>query len=325
MGSITATPGLPRRPLGRTGYTVSILGVGGWLGILENPRADRAAKEAAAIQTVRCAVDRGVNYFDTSPSYGDAEQHLGVALKALPAEDRARLYVSSKVGTHPQRRNQYDANSIRWSLERSLGVLFSDRLDMVYIHDPVADEQMDQIMGPHGAVEALEGLKVQGVVGAIGLGVRNHRFMRRAIASGRFDVLLMPYDYSLVRTSSAPLMEAAVGRDLGVVNGSPYNHGLLAINPDTTLRRGRPSELELARARALWRWCQERQVELGALAMQFSLRNERIATTLAGPRNVSEFEANLRHATTPLPPGIWEDLDAFLATLGPGPPGGEAA
>jgi D-threo-aldose 1-dehydrogenase len=264
-----------------------------------------------------------VNYFDTSPSFGDAARHRGVALEALPAEARARRSVSSKVGTHPRRRNQYDADSIRWSMEQSLGVLFSDRLDIVYIHDPVADEQMDQIMGPKGAVEALEGLKAQGVVGAIGLGVRNHRFLRRAIESGRFDVLLMPYDYSLVRTSSAPLMEAAVRRDLGVVNGSPYNHGLLAIDPDTAIRRGRPRELDLERARALWRWCQERQVELGALAMQFSLRNERIAATLAGPRNVAEFEANLRHVTTPLPPGIWEELDAFLATLGPAPPGGE--
>ena len=64
-------------------------------------------------------------------------------------------------------------------------------------------------------------------------------------------------------------------------------------------------------------------MELGALAMQYSLRNERIAATLAGPRNVAEFEANLRHATPPLPPGIWGELDAFLATLGPAPPGGE--
>jgi aryl-alcohol dehydrogenase-like predicted oxidoreductase len=322
VGNTTASTGLPRR-LGRTGYTVSILGVGGWLGILEDPQADRAAKEAAAIATARRAIDCGVNYFDTSPSYGDAERHLGVALHALPAEDRARLYVSSKVGTHPQRPHQYDADSIRWSMEQSLRVLFSDRLDIVYIHDPTADEQMDQIMGSGGAVEALEGLKAQGVVGAIGLGVRNHRYIRRAIESDRFDVFLMPYDYSLVRTSSAPLMELAVGRDRGVVNGSPYNHGLLAIDPDTALRRWRPPEPDLKRAQSLWRWCQEHQVELGALAMQFSLRNERIGSTLAGPRNVAEFEANLRHATASLPPGIWEELDAFLATLGPAPPGGE--
>lgn len=58
--------------------------------------------------------------------------------------------------------------------------------------------------------------------------------------------------------------------------------------------------------------------------MQFSLRNERIAVTLTGPRDAAEVEDSFRHATTPLPPSIWVELDAFLASLGGWVPGGEA-
>ena len=62
----------------------------------------------------------------------------------------------------------------------------------------------------------------------------------------------------------------------------------------------------------------------GALAVQFSLRDHRVAVTLTGPRDAAEVETSIRHAQMPLPPGIWEELDLFLKTLGPWTPGGEA-
>ena len=101
-------PALPRRRLGRTGYSVSALGVGGWLGILEDPAVDAAGREAAAIAAVRRAVDLGVTYFDTSPAYsaGEAERHLGLGLRALPAAQRATLRIATKTGTHPERPNR---------------------------------------------------------------------------------------------------------------------------------------------------------------------------------------------------------------------------
>ncbi|MGH2370786.1 MAG: hypothetical protein ACRDI2_21625, partial [Chloroflexota bacterium] len=68
----------------------------------------------------------------------------------------------------------------------------------------------------------------------------------------------------------------------------------------------------------------ERGADLGAVAMQYSLRHPAIAVTLAGPRTAAEVEGNVRHATTPLPPSLWDELDTFLATLPPAGPGGEA-
>jgi aryl-alcohol dehydrogenase-like predicted oxidoreductase len=211
---------LPRRKLGRVGYELSIVSAGGWLGQLFDPAkagtwggttSDQAAREAAAEEAVRRAIALGINYFDTAPMYanGEAERLLGVGLKALSAAERQPLFVSSKVGAHPEIPKGYDHDTIMYSLERSLKKLHTEQLDIVYIHDPENDAHMDQMLGPDGAVETLEGLKAQGVVGAIGLGNRTHRVLRRAIESGRFDAILPSYDYTPIRDSAAPVIELA--------------------------------------------------------------------------------------------------------------------
>ncbi len=113
---------------------------------------------------------------------------------------------------------------------------------------------------------------------------------------------------------------------MGVVSASPYMAGLLAgIHPDqAAARRKNDYPEDLVRARALWRWADEHGVDLGAVAVQYNLRNDHITTVLIGPRDAAEVEANVRHATTVLPPEIWDQLDDFLAALGPYAPGGEA-
>ena len=339
MTEMKTEPGLPRKRLGRTGYPVSIIGAGGFLGMVYDPEADdagewgtavrdSAVREAAAVAALRRAIALGINYFDTAPMYGkgEAQRLLGVALRALSPAERQGVYVSTKVGLDSERRHAYDADSVRRLLEQNLKNLGADRVSIVYIHDPVSDADVDQILGPAGAVEALEHLKAQGVVGAIGLGVRIHRFLRRAIESGRFDAILPSYDYTPIRNSAGPVIELAARHDVGVVSASPYMMGLLAgIDPDlAAAKRRTDAPGDQARARSLWQWARERGVDLGALAMQYQLRNSNIGTTLVGPRDTAEVEANVRHVLTVLPEGIWADLDAFIATLGPYPPGGEA-
>jgi len=339
MTQTEAPSALPRKTLGRTGMQLSIISAGGWLGQLYDPATaepgsfgavttDRALREAAAETAVRHAIRLGINYFDTAPIYanGEAERLLGVALHALTPAERQGLFVSSKVGAHPDRAKGYDADSVRWSLERSLQKLYTDHLDIVFIHDPENDGHMDQMLGPGGAVEALEALKTQGVVRAIGLGVRVHRFLRRAIESDRFDAILPSYDYTPIRNSAGPVIDLAYQHHMGVVSGSPYMAGLLAgIHPDQAAARRRNDQPEdLVRARALWRWADEHGVDLGAVAVQYNLRNDHITTVLIGPRDAGEVEANIRHATTVLPAEIWDQLDDFMAALGPSAPGGEA-
>ena len=106
---------LPRRRLGKTDIELTVFGVGGYLGLLTDKQASKADGEQAAILAVRRALELGVGYFDTAPSYGggEAERHLGLGLRELSVAERAGLRVSTKVGTHPEKSQLYDADSIR--------------------------------------------------------------------------------------------------------------------------------------------------------------------------------------------------------------------
>ena len=181
------------KPLGNTGIETTNLGVGGHLGLL-NDSDDPARRQDEGIRTVQRAVERGVRYFDTSPMYGacEAEKHLGAGLATLDAEVRAGLTVSTKVGTHPDRRHHYGADDVRWCYDNSREIL--GPIDIVFVHDPQSDADMDVIMGPGGALEVLEGLHADGEIRAIGLGNRNHRWQRQIIDSGRADIILRSYD-----------------------------------------------------------------------------------------------------------------------------------
>ena len=310
------------KPLGNTGIETTNLGVGGHLGLL-NDSDDPARRQDEGIRTVQRAVERGVRYFDTSPMYGagEAEKHLGAGLATLDAEVRAGLTVSTKVGTHPDRRHHYGADDVRWCYDNSREML--GPIDIVFVHDPQSDADMDVIMGPGGALEVLEGLRADGEIRAIGLGNRNHRWQRQIIDSGRADIILPSYDYHPIRQSMAPLLDHAAAAGVTVVNGSPYQAGLLAgIDLDALLRRQDDADVE--RARQIYAWCAECGVEVGAMAVQFSMRQPRIGATLVGPRTAAELEDNIRHATTEIAAAVWEAFGVFLRDLQPGPaPGGE--
>lgn len=184
------------------------------------------------------------------------------------------------------------------------------------MHDPAGDEHMDEALAPGGAVEALEELKEQGAVRAIGLGVQSHALQRRAIDSGRFDVILPSYDYHLTRTSAAPLLRKAAAKGIGVINASPYNSGILAgLHPSESAKRRGGSPTDLEAAARVWDWCRDREFDIGALAVQFSFRCPDVDATLVGPRTAAEVEENVRHATAEIPEEVWEEFGRFQATL----------
>ena len=317
---------LPRRTLGRSQVEATVLGVGGHIGLLLDDD-DPARRRDEAIRLVQRAIALGVRYFDTSPGYGacESEEHLGAALATLDAETRASLTLSTKVGSHPDRLYQFGADDVRWCYENSRRLL--GPIDILLVHDPQSDEHMETIMGPGGALEVLESLRDTGEVRAIGLGNRSHSRQRTFIDSGRADITLPSYDYHPIRQSLGPLFDRAVGAGVGIINGSPYQAGLLAgidLDDAATVERFGDSP-DLERARQIYRWSTERGVEVGALAVQWSIRDSRIGATLVGPRTVAELEANVRHATAEVPEEIWPEIAAFIDQLEPPPEsGGEA-
>ena len=319
---------ITRRKLGRTGLEVSPIGIGtGSLGAVPEV-SDPDEIDHLAVVTLRTALEAGLNYIDTSPGYrgGDSDRRVGLALRNGRREG---VVLATKVGSHPKRPGDFTAATAHWIIEQSLDVMEVDSIDVALVHDP---HDMGPVLGAGGAVEALEALKSGGKVGAVGIGVQNHDFLRTAIESGRFDVIQSPYDFNLLRTSSEPLIEMAAERDMGFINAAPFAAGLLAgVDPDeivairaaTGMWSLRQSDIH--RAREVWRWATERNLDLRALAMQFCLREHRISTTLIGPRRPSDVIEDLAAATTHVAGTDWALLEEALPMFPPAAPGGEAA
>jgi aryl-alcohol dehydrogenase-like predicted oxidoreductase len=109
-----------------------------------------------------------------------------------------------------------------------------------------------------------------------------------------------------------------------VVNAAPFLYGLLAgDDPIEVAKICSVDSDELARARRIWEWCGEKDIHAGVFAMQFSLRNLAVSSTLAGPRNMMELKQNFSFAKSRVGEAIFREFDDFIGTLGPPPPGGE--
>ena len=122
---------LETRTLGNTGMTPRALGLGcAFFG-------GAKSSDEEAVEGVRRAIELGLSYVDTSPLYGESERRVGLALRD---GWREKIYLQTKTGTHPERKGDYSAEAIRWSVENSLRLLGTDYLDSVLIHDP-ADSQ----------------------------------------------------------------------------------------------------------------------------------------------------------------------------------------
>lgn len=318
----------PLRSFGATGMVVSPLGIGnGSLGCTESA-ADGAERDAHAVDALHAAISAGITYVDTCPQYRDGESDRRVGM-GLSNGLRDTVVLAAKVGTHPDLPGDFGGKAVDWTVERDLEALQTDRLDVVFFHDP---DDMNDILRPGGGLDHLETWKARGTIGAIGLAVQNHSFQRMAMATGRFDAVLLPYDYNLIRRTAEPILDRAAERGVAVVNASPFQQGLLAgTNPDEANRvrlatNSWPARSgDLAVARILWQWSREREVDLRALAVQFCMREERIATTLVGPRSRSEIDEVIASANTPIDQEHWDELEDLLDRLPAPSPGGEAA
>jgi aryl-alcohol dehydrogenase-like predicted oxidoreductase len=289
------------RTLGKTGLKVPAIALGGaGIGGLYGETADKAA-----IDTVQLAFERGICYVDTSPLYNESERRVGLALEGVK---RDSYILSTKTGTHPKRLQDYSRDGTLWSVENSLKLLKTDYIDILLVHDPVT---MELVYVKGGALDALEELKRQNVIGHIGLGQRNLEFHKQAIESGRFEVILTFNDYHPVRTiANDDILPRAEDNNIGVLNGSPLAHGFLAVDdplslPDS-LRSHAMAEADWHQLLKVHAFCKKKKISTVAFALQFCLRQSRIHCTLTGAKNPDELKANLESTELPLPDAIWE-------------------
>jgi len=295
--------------LGRTGLEVSRLALGG-LFVMSN-----LAKLEDAHKAVHRAVDLGVNYIDTAPGYGNSEEVLGKVL----ADVEAPIILSTKLGGRPSPFNPKDKQGLRQSVEESLRLLGREQIDMLLVHEPDRPGQYDwwdNWQDLHGPVlELLDELKAEGVIRFTGLGGTTVSELAHLCRSGKFDVVLTAFNYSLLwREAELDVIPAAKAANMGIIIGSPLQQGALAkkypgaVSEKTYwLSRARRAQFQ-----ALYDLVDECGIELPELALRFVISNPDVHCVLMGARSQEEVEKNVAAVEAgPLPKKIRKRLDAI--------------
>lgn len=306
-------PGRPAwlRTLPGTDLTVSAVALGGGpLGSMPDLFGrDVPADEGVA--TVLAALDSPIRFLDTSNGYsdGESERRIGAAL-ALADGKPADVVVATKVDP---RGADYSGDRVRASVAESKARLGLDELPLVHLHDPEFHD-FAAMTAPGGAVHTLVELREAGVVGRIGLAGGRVQDMARYLDLGVFDVLLVHNRWTLLDRSAGPLIAEARRRGMGVLNAAVYGGGILAAQQGGPTTYGyRPAPREVLDAAARMREvCAAHGTDIATAALQFSLRDEQIASTVVGMSRPARVQAAVEAAGRALPDALWPELEALL-------------
>lgn len=316
----------PLAPRGEVapGLTLTTLG----FGAAQIGNLGRAMDDESARATVDAAWDAGIRYFDTAPHYGLglSERRLGAA---LAGRDRASFALSTKVGrllddspetAHLQddegfdvaastrRRWDFSRDGVLRSLEASLDRLGTDRIDIVYVHDP--DDHAEKAITE--ALPALIELREQGVVGAVGLGMNQTAVPTEAIRRTDVDIVMCANRFTLLeQTALDDLLPLAVERDVAIVAAAVYNSGLLSKtrpSPTATYDYAPAQSDVLARVEAIADVCEAHGATLPEAATQYPLLHPAVASVVLGLRSPAQVADGIERAGAHIPASLWDAL-----------------
>ena len=313
------------RPLPKTHVALSELS----LGCAQLGNLFREVSDADCRATVDAAWELGIRYFDTAPHYGLglSERRLGAALASRPRED---YVLSSKVGrllepvdglegwddqgfvvraTH-RRIWDFSRDGICRSIEGSLERLGLDRLDVVFLHDP--DDHWPEVLA--AGYPALEELRAEGVVGAIGAGMNQAPMLADLVRETDVDVVMLAGRYTLLEQEALDdLLPLCADRRVAIVAAGVFNSGLLArARPPDGARHdyeSAPQEL-VERARAIARVCERHGTTLPAAALAFPLAHPAVVSVCVGARSAEQVRRNAALFREAIASDLWTELKA---------------
>ena len=326
-------PKFNKRRVGKTALELTELGFGsatiaGMNGTVVTPEDARGV--------VGAALDAGIGYFDTAPHYGfgRSEHMVGDGLRF-----RSEPYVlSTKVGRllKPVRSEadrtvpnpwteafpfeiayDYSYDAIMRSFEMSLQRLGLGKVDILLVHD-IGVQTHGEANARHwadlsgGGYRALDELRRQGLIGAIGFGVNEVPVLLDALEIGDWDVFLLANRYNLIeQTPLDKLFPACEKRGTSVIAAGPFAAGVLAgtnvWGPANGAYRAPPQDI-VDKVTALRQVADAHKVPLGAAALQFALAHPVICSVLTGPKSVAELNGIIDWWNTPIPSRFWRDL-----------------
>lgn len=259
------------------------------------------------------ALDQGVNFVDTAPSYGNSEEVLGKILREYKGE---KPLIASKIGLPPPF-NPKSIDDIIASVEKSIERIGGDCIDLLFIHEPERRGQMEwwdnEITYQGPVLKALDILKQRGMVKWTGVGGTTAYEMARVIDTGVFDVVQTSFNYSLLwREAENSIFPVAKKHNMGLICSTPLQQGSLAVRHDDLIENGAPwiSKPRKEQFKALYKLLDETGMSIVEMAMRFMFSNSDIDCVLVGAKSSKEFAENWSYAEKgALPENILKRLD----------------
>lgn len=308
---MSSAPLLPNRVLGKTGLLISPLCVGG-APFGDMPETFKYhTPEDQALATIRAALASPINFLDTAAAYGEGESERRIGKIIHENGGLPSGFVLATKADRCLQTGDFSGEQIKRSIEGSLLRLGLDHLQYVYIHDP-EHSTFENVMGTGGPLEVLKTFKDQGVIDHIGISGGPIDMLIRYVETGEFSAVETHNRYTLLNRSAEPLLDIAHRLEVAVMNAAPYGSGILAKGPGAYARYayGDAPPVLLDRARKLQTMCEEYDVPLAAAALQFSMRDPRVTSTVVGMSKPERVTQTLDLASAPIPAELWSALDA---------------
>ncbi len=270
----------------------------------------RAVKLDEAMDSVRVALDAGLNFIDTSPFYGRgmSEVLLGLALQDVP---RDSYNLCTKLGRYDLEHFDFSAKRVAESVDVSLHRLRTDHLDIILCHD-IEFVPMQQIVDE--TIPALRKIQEAGKVRYIGFSGYPMKVFKFILDQTDVDCVLSYNQYTLQNTRFADEMVPYLkDKGVGVMNAGPFSARLLTNAPLPAWLK-EPGEVKDA-ARKAAKLCEDRGVDIAQLALQFSCENPDITTTVAGSANPNNIRKWAEWLAKPIDRGLLEQIQAIFAPV----------
>jgi D-threo-aldose 1-dehydrogenase len=301
-----------RRLVANTGLMVTPLCIGcAPLGDMPDTFAYSVA-ESQALDTVRAIFNSDINFLDTAYSYGDgeSERRIGLVLKEYGGKVPEGYVLASKADRNLQT-GDFSGAQMRKSVERSLKLLGLNSIDIMHLHDPETTTY-ENVMSKGGPLEVLQQMQSEGLIKHLGVAGGPIDMEIKYVETGAFSMVITHNRYTLLNRVAEPLLEAAHKRGVAVFNAAPYGSGILAKGPSAYPRFAyREADAEMVeRAFKLEAVCKKHEVPLAAAALQFSLRDPRITSTIIGMSKPERIQQTIDLAKMPIPETLWAELDA---------------
>ena len=266
------------------------------------------------VETVRTALDGGINLIDVAPAYGEtlAERNLGKALAGIP---RDQYYLATKIGAYSEANGDYDYSAERTerSVHQSLKRLGVDYVDIIQCHDI---EFADHAQIVDETLPTLQRLKRQGLarlIGITGLPLKVFPSILDRVDRGTVDTILSFCHYELNDDSLVDLIPYLQEKGVGIINASPTGMGLLTTRGVPTWHPANHTIMDGCRKAVAY--CAAKGVDIVKLAVQYSCSHPDIATTLvstARPKNILD---NIAFVQQPMDQSLLSEILEILKPI----------